>query len=104
MQLCFSKGVHVMLAYARAAAAQIRSTADEEHDDAIQTAVDALGGLVTRGREVLAQAARPRSEAVTQALAFIAEEPGDMGFVPCPVCAGRIRWIRSLNGERPWLH
>ena len=100
----FQQGVHVMLAYARAAAAQVRCAVEHEHDEPAQTAIDALSDVVTRGRQVLAQAARPQSEAVTQALALIAEELGDMGFVPCPVCTGRVKWARSATGSQPWLH
>lgn len=41
----FQQGVHVMMAYARAAAAQIQSADEDEHDDATQTAIDALSGI-----------------------------------------------------------
>lgn len=40
----------------------------------------------------------PRN-AVLEALRAISAEPGDEREIPCPECAGRLRWFRAENGH-----
>ncbi|KMO39290.1 hypothetical protein VQ02_10130, partial [Methylobacterium variabile] len=50
--------------------------------------------------EVYCREALPESRnAALEALRAIRAEPGDEGEIPCPDCAGRLRWSRAENGH-----
>ncbi len=94
----YRAGVRAVLSAAEEAAAAIRARPDAGGIRQ-KSAAEALEAFsVAFQCEALPE---PRN-AVLEALRAISSEPGDAGEIPCPDCAGRLRWSRDPDNQHVW--
>jgi hypothetical protein len=97
-QAAFNAGIEAARQMALTAAVTIE-VRDDAREVRQQAAAAALRGLAA-GLKVAFLDPQSDPDPVHRALAAIAAAPGDTGVTVCPVCEGRLAWIKDgFNGH-----